>query len=243
MVTPTLMSALNDDSGDVLVVTLKDRFPASHTQQQFIAESVYDALSGPLDTETAHEAHVIQREPIERLASRAAAHGMDFGAACREQYGQNCHVAGGITADGRGHLLVVRSQREDDTSKPALEARKAAAKQLPRDRMGVIALQYEEIEVQDLSKPAFRRRLALLDNYLFHDDAAQHVGAIYHCAFAGLWKSEGRLGKPAFVSWAPRWRDAATSTPFDPGISNSRFAHILAAKAADSDDHLYGLDL
>ena len=238
MITPTLLADQCDES-DVVVVTVNDRFPTSRVQQEAIAQTVYDNLAAQLDTERIYEGHSIQRQPTTPLAVRAAG-GLDFGAACRKQYGQDCHVAGGMGSDGRGHLVVVRSRREDDTSKPALEARKAAVKQLPTDRMGVVALQYEEIEVQDLSMPHFRRRLGILDNYMFHELTARHLAAVYHCAYAGLHGHEGSIGKPAFVTWAPAWSGEAAKTPLHAGVSNSRFAEILGATEADPDDHIYG---
>ena len=82
---------------------------------------------------------------------------------------------------------------------------------------------------QDLSKPDFRRRATILDNAVFHDTRMHHVAAVYHCAFDGLWRGGGHLTKPAFVSWSAKWHGRFPDNPFECGVSNPRFAELLAA--------------
>lgn len=148
----------------------------------------------------------------------------------------------GALGDDGGHLIVVRSEREDDPSRASLDARKTAARQLPSELPGIVALQYEDITVQDLSKPDFRRRATILDNAVFHDNRMHHVAAIYHCAFDGLWQGAGHLAKPAFVSWSTEWHSRLPDNPFVRGVSNSRFAELLGSAQYDPDDHIYGCD-
>lgn len=223
---------------DIVVVTMTDRFPAHLEQQRGIAQTVLAAIDGPEDIVHSRGSYSVYREPIGRLVAEMNDREADMGKALRERFGGNCHVAGAL-GDG-GHLIVVRSEREDDPSRASLDARKAAARQLPSDRPGIVSLQYEDITVQDLSKPDLRRRAAILDNAIFHDNRMQHVAAIYHCAFDGLWRSGGNLAKPAFVSWSTKWHSRLPDNPFVRAVSNSRFAELLGATQYDPDDHIYG---
>src|SRR3546814_17798004 len=57
-------------------------------------------------------------------------------AACQSRWGHNCHVAGAITEDA-GCLIVMRSKKEDDTSKPLLEAMRKAATPFSADHRAI----------------------------------------------------------------------------------------------------------
>lgn len=240
------MSAIERDlanksrgQADIVVVTMTDRFPGHLEQQREIAQTVLEAIEGLENTVHRRASYNVYRESIDYLIADMNDREADMSKALRERFGDNCHVAGALGNNG-GHLIVVRSEREDDPSRASLDARKTAVRQLPSDLPGIIALQYEDITVQDLSKPDFRRRATILDNAIFHDSRAHHVAAIYHSAFDGLWQSEGRLAKPAFVSWSNKWRDRLPDNPFVRGVSNSRFAELLGSAQYDPDDHIYG---
>jgi hypothetical protein len=224
---------------DITVVTITDRFPAHLEQQRGVAQTVFEAIDGPIGRVLRHTSYNVYRESISHLIADMKDRNIDMARALRERFGENCHVAGALS-DNSGHLIVIRSEREDDPSHVSLDARKAAAKQLPSDRPGIVALQYDDITVQDLSKPDFRRRATILDNAVLHDDRANHVAAIYHCAFDGLWQNQGQPAKPAFVSWSTNWYSRLPDTPFTSGVSNSRFAELLGSAEHDPDDHEYG---
>jgi hypothetical protein len=133
----------------------------------------------------------------------------------------------GVNIEGMWNLVVVRSTREDDSSREALAARKKAAKQLPIHRPGIIALQYEEISVQDLRKPAFRRRLAILDAAIYRDERAAHVVGVYHCAFDGRWPHAGQLGKPAVATWRSPQHGALMPEALGASVDDAQFARLL----------------
>jgi hypothetical protein len=158
----------------------------------------------------------------------------------------NCHAAGGFSED-TGCMVVMRSAREDDHSKPQLQALKAAASQLSGSRPGIIAIQYEDIEARDLTLPHLRRRATLLDNVVFHDADKRfpHVAGIFHCAFGGLTSYGGAIHKPAFMSWNPLWKGPLDEMPFREGLVNSELARRLEVDPSetDPDDHLYGAGL
>ena len=54
MISPILLADQCDD-GDVVVVTVNDRFPTSRVHQEAFAQTVYDSLSAQRDTERIYE--------------------------------------------------------------------------------------------------------------------------------------------------------------------------------------------
>ncbi len=118
-------------------------------------------------------------------------------ARCAAVYGANSHVSGALS-DGRCCLVVVRSSREDDHSLPQLEAMKKAATQFSRTRPAFIAVQYDDLTVQDLAKVHIRRRAALLSYYLFLKRRESHVSATCFSAYGGVVASAQGVGVPSF---------------------------------------------
>ena len=88
-------------------------------------------------------------------------------------------------------------------------------------------LQYEEITVQDLSKPALRRRLAILDAVIYRDERAPHVVGVYHCAFDGRWPHAGRLGKPAVATWRSPQHGVLMPEALGTPVGDAQFARLL----------------
>jgi hypothetical protein len=117
--------------------------------------------------------------------------------ACGAAFGPNTHIAGGLTVDG-GCLVVMRSKREDDPSKPMLEAMRKAASQLSGQRPGFIAIQDHGIEAGDLMLPHVQRRAAILSLALYGRYGASHVTATYVTGFGAVVLRDGVLGTPAF---------------------------------------------
>lgn len=227
---------------EVLIVTLDDRLLADDASQCSLRTAALELFAGASGNTSRGDFFMLEREPFEeRFGEALKATRGDFHAACQQAYGSHCHVAGCVTEDG-GYFVVVRSQREDDHSKPQLDALKAAASQLSSERPGIIAMQYQEIEPADLTLPHLRRRTALLDNVIFHTPEYTHVAAVYHCAYNGLHAAGQQIEKPAFVCWSPRWKGRTEGLPFRTGLHNSEFAHMLGVDPGntDPDDYLYG---
>lgn len=225
----------------LVVVTVDDRLPSSDAKQQKIRDAVHDVLrNSQNDSAVEGDFFKVDSEQwddrFEAALARAAG---NMHAAARALFGGTCHTAGVMTEQS-ACILVARSKREDDTSKPALNAIKAASKQLPKDRPGFIALQYEDITARDLSSPSLRRRASLLDNTLFHMRDVPNLAAIYHTAFAGLCEYQGQVAKPAFATWNPKCSKTFADMPFRRGVSNTAFADLLGAHEYDPDDHIYG---
>lgn len=153
---------------EVLLVTLDDRLPGDNVSQRTLRAAALQLFAEARVSSMRGNFFTLKREPFERRLGEALEKAQgDFRAACQRTYGNHCHVAGSM-GEGGGCLVVVRSQREDDHSKPQLEALRTAVSQLSGRRPGFIAIQYEEIEPADLTLPHLRRRAMLLDNVIFH---------------------------------------------------------------------------
>src|SRR5205823_1353633 len=117
---------------------------------------------------------------------------------CRAAYGDCCHVSGALTQNARC-LIVMRSKRKDDHSKPILDALKKAATQFSATRPAFIAVQFDDIEPTDLLSDQLRRRTGLISYYLFHECAAEHVVATYFAPYRGLSATYDAVGVPAMA--------------------------------------------
>jgi len=212
-------------SSVAVVVTMTDRFPADRPGQDQIASYVRELFQAGPDTRRSGDGYSVEAERFDSVDLTTATSNLKA-ATLRGRWGENSHVAG-VNIEGMWNLVVVRSTREDDSSREALAARKKAAKQLPIHRPGIIALQYEEITVQDLRKPAFRRRLAILDAAIYRDERAAHVVGVYHCAFDGRWPHAGQLGKPAVATWRSPQHGALMPEAFGATVDDAQFARLL----------------
>ena len=144
---------------------------------------------------------------------------------CADVFGANVHVAGVLS--GRTRLLVMRSEREDDTSKPWLEAMRKAATQLSGDRLGFIVVQFQGLATEDLLLRHLRRRAGLLSYALFDHYGANHVNATVMCGYGALVARREDCGVPAYGVPHPKPRypvDSPLAVPFLDGISDADFA-------------------
>ena len=151
--------------------------------------------------------------------------------ACIEVFGANCHVAGQLS-EGRGCLVVLRSQRVDDPSKPVLEALRKAATQFSRQRPGFIAVQLHGVEPADLMLPHLRRRMGVLSYALYGHYGATHVAATYFTGFGGVVARNGDIGTPAFAIPNPRPSfpvSASDAGPFLAHIPDGDYAAAIGA--------------
>ena len=219
---------------ELILITLKDRL-SSHLQNDTpLVRATRDLLrsnetskAGGHDFEIIREPYATLFNPLRPMSER------EFYAEAQKQFGTNCHIAGGWTETG-GCLVLMRSEREDDHSKPQLEAMKEAAQQLPTERPGFIALQFNEISSADLALPHLRRRSAILCNYLFHATPADHVAGVYICAFGALSADADAAAYPAIVIWNPRFKFDGHGLPFRSGVSDAAFAKLVNARNLDA---------
>ena len=228
-----LASRVRGDCSEVLLITLEDRLPADSGRQKILRGAAARMLTEPGIESISESFFSIKRERIPwRVSDVQSASEKAFYRLCRSVYGDTCHVSGALTESG-GYLLVMRSRKEDDHSKPVLEAIKKAATQFSGTRPGFIAVQFDDLRAQDLLLPHLRRNMGLLSYYLFHQCQAEHVAATYFCIFGGLTAFEGGIGRPAFAVPNPKLRfqvDPAQYAPFLASLSDAEFARRLGAK-------------
>lgn len=121
-----------------------------------------------------------------------------FHAKCQMVFGQNAHIAGGIGESG-GSLIVLKSDKVDDTSKPWLDAMRKGASQLSRNKPSLVVLQFQDIAPEDLLKPNFRRRSAILSAALYGHYKQSHVNGVVVQGYRSIGAVDKGIGKFGFV--------------------------------------------
>lgn len=240
-----IVSHVEQGFENAFVLTVEDRFPSDMSKRNKLATALHSAFKDHGEsTFTGHD-FVIERLAFpSTLNNELFSNERELYKKCTELFGDNSHVSGAIGQNGKGKcLIVVRSTKEDDHSKPTLECMKKAISQLSGKHPGFIAIQYEDITPQDLILPRIRRRAAILSNAIFHKRLNNRPAAIYFCAYNGLHAANGAIWKPAFVFWNPFFKDKQTRYPFRDSIRTSEYALLLGVdpKTVDPDDHLYGM--
>jgi hypothetical protein len=217
----------------VIVVTLRDRLLSDEKSQRELRGAVTIVLSksGP-PTVIDRNFRVERRQYPECLNGVPCDNRRRLYGACVSAFGAGCHVAGGLNRRGGGCLVVMRSEAEDDTSRPLLDAMRKAASQFSRTRPSFIAVQFQEIEPADLILPHFRRRIGILTHALFDHYGAQHVNAAYFCGFGAVVARDGRFGTPTFAITNPQpffVISSADAAPFWAQMPDADFAAIIDA--------------
>jgi hypothetical protein len=126
----------------------------------------------------------------------------------------------------------MRSQREDDTSKPMLEAMRKAASQFSGQRPAFIAIQEHGIEAADLMLPHVRRRAGILSYALYGHYGAAHVNATYFTGFGAVVHRGEQIGTPAFAIPNPQPKfpiSASDAAPFLESLSDQDYADAIGA--------------
>jgi hypothetical protein len=196
-VSPHMVRSVGSNANEVLLVTLNNRLPADTESQLQLRSATQRLLENATLTHIQEGFFEIERESLsKRLAGVSFQDGKEFYKACRSAYGDNCHVSGVLTPDACC-LVVMRSKREDDHSKPIQDALKKAATQLSKTRPGFIAVQFDDIDPTDLLSVHLRRRTGLISYYLFHACAADHVTATQFSIYGGLSATGDGIAVPA----------------------------------------------
>lgn len=225
-------SCVHSGSREIVHISVADRFPTDDEQMTQLA----DAVRRMLETGSTHREDdawfKVDRLPFETIGNVSTANTPDFYAACKKVFGEPCHIAGPVTNAG-ACLIVAKSEREDDTSKPLLEAMKKANEQLTANRPGFVAIQFNDMMPSDLSLPHLRRRAAILSTYLFGSRQSAHLAAVYFCAYAGLHYFGEKVGIPGFACWNPRLTFPNADLPFRDSYSDDDFSTILDVRNND----------
>ena len=230
--TPAFMAQIERSHREVLLVDLVDRFPANLHAQKELRQAVRERLLDGTIADMSTSAFTITRFKFDQMLPDVDVHDQpSLNRTCQQIWGQNCHAAGAMTEAG-GCLIVMRSAKEDDPSKPLLDAMRKAASQFSGNHPGFIAIQFDDIAPADLLLPHVRRRSGILSYALYLHYGAAHVSATCFSAFDGLVEHDGNVASPSFgiLNPEPKYTQTAAEIPtFLSTISDQQFAEILGA--------------
>jgi len=213
---------------EIIVVTLDDRLPTDSSERAKLHEATKQICRCDQRT-ISGDGFTIARESYSKFfCDFPAMSEQQFYEGVKNIFGQHCHVAGNHSDLSRC-ILVMRSSKPDDHSKPQLEAMKAAAKQLSPLLPGFIALQYNDISSADLTLPHLQRRASLLAGYLFFETRADHVVGVHISAFGAISVEADRKGYPGILILNPNCRFYLADLPFSEGLSNKESERILTS--------------
>lgn len=231
-ITPALAGHAELKRQEVLVISLSARLPSNTADQKRLVRATASILRDGAPRTTQGPSFRLECRPYTECLGQAPLHDQKaFYKACGAAFGENTHVAGGLTEDG-GCVVVMRSDREDDPSKPKLEALRKAASQFTGERPAFIAIQEHGIEPADLMLPHVRRRAGILSYALFGHYGGAHVNATYVTGFGAVVQREGLIFTPAFAIPNPRPKfpiDAADAAPFLIHLPDADFAAAIGA--------------
>ncbi len=188
------------NGNDVLLVTVTHRMPSDLGNQRILQKGLVrmlrttglNSLSGGFFT-------IRRYDKAETLGSGLPNdEGQNLYDKCKKIFGSNCHVSGVMSEDG-GAIVVMRSEREDDTSKPILEAMKEGAAQLSGKSPGFLAIQLEDLEPVELKLEHVRRRMGILSDALFRHYHADHVAGVQFSAYGAFEQVTGGFSRHTFT--------------------------------------------
>jgi hypothetical protein len=238
-------SRVHEGLHEILLISLDDRLPSDIQSQQLLKSVVCEAFANAGAGKIRGAFFTVEQQNYEQVFStkKLADNSGDLYSLLRKEFGQACHVVGAMT-DAGCCLIVLRSEREDDHSAPELDALKKAASQLSGSRPSFIAVQYEDINPDDLTKPLLKRRAGIIDTAVFLSGAAGHVNGIYHSSYPGVHLSKRGPGTPAIMVMNKHPKFPSVHLPFRDTWTNSEFARALnvAPSSTDPDDHVYSAD-
>lgn len=235
---PQLNAHLSLEQQEVLVITLDGRLPSNVSKQAELHRVAAVMLEKNAPKIMCGAKFQIERLDFKKcLGTTPYRNKHAFSNFCKKKFGPNSHIAGSLSESG-GCLVVMRSEREDDTSKPWLYAMRKAASQLTGQRPGFIAVQFQDTTVTDLMLPHFRRKAGILSYALFGHYCADHVNATYICGFGAVAAKDGNFGVPAFSVPNPKPKfpiDSCNAAPFLTPISDTDFAEVIGAPLPQPD--------
>lgn len=244
-ITPALAGHAELKRQEVLVITLDARLSSNTSQQRPLVKAVTSLLRGNALRHGQGAGFRLERRSYAECLGQAALDGQQgLYKACVAAFGENSHVAGGLTEDG-GCLVIMRSNREDDPSKAKLEAMRKAASQFTGARPAFIAIQEHGLKPADLMLPHVRRKAGILSYALFGHYGADHVNATYITGFEPVVTRNGRAGTPAFAVPNPKPKFTIGPTeaaPFLEYISDANFAEAIGAPLLAPGTALFSID-
>ena len=217
---------------EVLLITLDRRLSSNISDQAALRTATQTMLEDRARTILAGEGFELERRELNGAHfSASVSDEKALYAALSKTFGANTHIAGALTKDA-GFLVVMRSKREDDTSKPILEAMRKASSQFSGQRPAFIAIQMHGIEPADLMLPHLRRQAGILSYALYNNYGGSHVNATFFSGFGAVVASDGSVGTPAFAIPNPKPAfsvGSADASPFLAHMSDEAFAAAIGA--------------
>lgn len=214
-INPEIVRRVEAGSDEVILVTVKDRLLTAMEPQSELRSAILRLLTDPSARREAADWFVAERIVSPGLlGTNPPADARELYRAYTDAFGANCHVAGAVTEEG-ACMIVARSEREDDHSKPLLEAIKKATTQLTATAPGFIVVQFDDICPDDLQLPHVRDRMSILSGYLVHTRSSEHLAALCFRAYEGLTVTPRGIGQSYIAIWNPIFRgDGAENLPF-----------------------------
>lgn len=216
----------------ILLVTLQERLPSDVEHQRILRHAAKKMLSAPTVPTIQGAFFIIERRKFEELTGTTQISGVEeLYRQCRDAFGENCHVSG-ATGPQTNCLVVMRSLREDDHSKPIYRALKHADRQFSSKQPSFIFLQFDDIEPRDLLSRHLRRRMGILSYAFFYKRQPSHVAAVCCCAYNGLISSPNGVCVPGIgtPNPKPKFPLFPSEYPLFLGhIPDAEFAAILQA--------------
>lgn len=230
-ISPALTKHAELKRREVLVVTLNSRLASNLAEQRALKNGCEAALLSEASTTINGPGFQLVRRPLGNLLEGTTAQ-KTLHQNLTKEFGQNVHASGALGEDF-GCLLVMLSSREDDPSKPLLEAMRKAATQFTATRPAFIAIQEHGIEAADLMLPHVRRRAAMLSYALFGHYGASHVNATYVSGFGAIVLRDGLIGTPAFGIPNPEpkfsLKAGYAEAILGPNLSDQEYADLIGA--------------
>ena len=231
---------------EVLLITLDGRLSSNVTDQAPLRAAARTVLEDRKQMSFVGHGFELERRAFDAVHMGAlVGDNKAFYSTCSAMFGPNTHIAGGLTEDS-GCLVVMRSKREDDISKPMLEGMRKASDQFSGQRPAFIAMQLHGIEAADLMLPHMRRRAGILAYALYGHYGSSHVNATYFTGFGAVSANDGIVGTPAFAIPNPNPAfkvDPADASPFLAHISDEACAAAIGAPLPDRNISSLPIDL
>jgi hypothetical protein len=217
---------------EVVVITLDGRLSSNVMDQVGLRAATRRVIEDRTQLAMSGNGFEVERRDFNTVEFGTVQYGTkEFYEACTAMFGENVHVAGWLSED-QGCLVVMRSKRKDDTSKPMLEGMRKASDQFSGRRPAFVAIQLHGIGAADLMLPHVRRQAAILSHALYRRYGGVHVSATCITGFGAVVARGGELGTPAFAipNLKPAFPvDPADAPPFLGHISDEAYAAAIGA--------------
>lgn len=213
-----------------LIISLRDRLPSNTRTQSSLRSMVAQVLKSDLEELVSGDGIQVEKRAVYDGMSPDAFVGPDGPDKLRHFFGLHAHIVGAFTDSG-ACVVIMKSEREDDTSAPVLEAMRKGASQLSSGRPSYIAVQFQDITPADLMSPSLRYRMGILSYALFGHYQATHVNATYFCGYGAVVKNEDIVSAPAFAvpNPTPAFPIAPPVAPFVTEVTDTEFATLVGA--------------